>query len=393
MRRPVNHASNEATDVGMGQSPQQPRSALRGQALVALGGGAAIGLQLGLTQAYFLGRWRPILLSSIAGAIFGGAGLVLWAKVFPRFNRLGRAWAVALQALCAVVVMTAISFLVSYLVGLFAGGSTMFNPYSGGNRVVEIPAWRIAWGPFVTFALPILPAAFLVVMAFNRGWWQIFQLEKRETHARALAAQAQFEALRAQINPHFLFNSLNSIAQLISTDPAQAEACVERLAEVFRYLLRTGNQNFVSLGDELEIADAYLDIERARFGDRLQVSLRVDESLRRRRVPPLSLQPLVENAVRHGVSRKIGGGEVWIAAQLIGDELELTVGDTGVGIAGDTDSAFTRGVGLRNVHDRLVTLFGQRYAPSIESASGSGTRVTIRVPRVAGESGDHQELN
>ncbi len=377
----------------MGQSSQQPSSALRGQAMVALGGGASIGLQLGLTQAYFLGRWGPILLSSIAGALFGGAGLVLWVKVFPRFNRLGRAWAVSLQGLCAVVVMTSISFLVSNLVAFLTRSTTMFHPYSGGNLIVEIPAWRVAWGPFVAFALPILPAAFLVVMAFNRGWWPIFQLEKRETHARALAAQAQFEALRAQINPHFLFNSLNSIAQLISTDPAQAEKCVERLAEVFRYLLRTSNQNFVSLGDELEIADAYLDIERARFGDRLQVSLRVDEALRRRWVPPLILQPLVENAVRHGVSCKIGGGEVWIAARLVGDELELTVGDTGVGIAGEADSAFTRGVGLRNVHDRLVTLFGQRYAPSIESASGSGTRVTIRLPRVAGELGDHGELH
>lgn len=369
--------------------------ALRGQAALAFGGGAITGLHIGLTQSYLTGQWGPVLVVPFIGALFGGAGLWLWAKIFPRFNHLPRAWAVTLQALVAIVATTAVSFVITNGLNLLRTGNTIFHPYLGGNVMIEVPAARIAWGPFASFAMPILPAAFMIVMVFNRGWWQIFQLERREHRAQELVAQAQFEALRAQINPHFLFNSLNSIAQLISTDPQQAEACVVRLGEVFRYLLRTRNHDFVSLGDELEIADAYLDIERARFGDRLKVYLDVEDSLRQRWVPTLILQPLVENAVRHGVSRKLGGGEVRIAARLADDdqELEITIADTGLGIEGDMNSVFDRGVGLRNVHDRLVTLFGEQYAPGIESEMGVGTRITVRLPRVVGQDGDPRAVH
>jgi len=186
-------------------------------------------------------------------------------------------------------------------------------------------------------------------------------------------------ALRAQVNPHFLFNSLNSIAQLISTDPDKAEACVERLAEIFRYMLRGPNAEFVPLADELKVVEAYLEIEKARFGDQIEVSEQVDDGVRNVLLPGLILQPLVENAVKHGISRKIGGGAVMIEAARDNGDLRLTVRDTGVGIQ-TRDNIFDKGVGLRNVRDRLVKLYGPSYAPSIETRDGVGTTVTVRIP-------------
>jgi len=239
--------------------------------------------------------------------------------------------------------------------------------------------WIAAW-PFFYFILPIIPATLLCTIGFNQAWWKIFMAERREHQARELAARAQLEALRAQINPHFLFNSLNSIAQLISSDPERAEGCVERLAEIFRYLLQSENRSFVTLEDELDIADAYLDIERARFGERLEVDFVVDEAVRHHIVPTLILQPLIENAVRHGVSQKVGGGKVSIEAQLDGGELQVVVRDTGVGMRSGIDAALSRGVGLRNVYDRLVQLYGEGYAPRIDSTPGTGTTITVRVP-------------
>ena len=144
--------------------------------------------------------------------------------------------------------------------------------------------------------------------------------------------------------------------------------------------LRSENRAFVTLGDELEIADAYLDIERARFGDRLEVSFDVAENARDRFVPTLILQPLIENAVRHGVSQKVEGGRVSIEASLDGRDLRVVIRDTGVGIAGGAATALSAGIGLRNVHDRLVQLYGQGYAPRIDTRQGAGTSVTVRVP-------------
>ena len=366
-------------------SREQPSSRLGSQAKLVFGTALATGLQLGLLQAFLLGNPRSVWVSIVTSFIFGAISLLLWQYVFPSI-RFGSRWArFGAQAVIAIVAMTATSFLVVNGAMYLSSGKWMFSPYTGGDVSVVIPASSIAWGPYIYFAFPIVPAALLVVIGFNQSWWQIFLLERREHQARELAAVAQLEALRAQINPHFLFNSLNSIVQLISSDPARAEECVERLAEIFRYLLRSENRSFVTLADELDIVDAYLDIERARFGEKLGVDYVVEEGARHRFVPTLILQPLIENAVRHGVSQKVGGGRVSIEADLEGDDLRLIVRDTGVGLSQPVRQDSTPGVGLRNVHNRLVQLFGDDYAPRIDSEPGNGTAVTLRVPFVSSE--------
>jgi signal transduction histidine kinase len=356
----------------------EPSTRFRSQAKLIFGSSLAVGLQIGLSQAFLLRSTSVVATSIIGSLVFGAATLALWQWIFPQLRRREhfRFW----QTAVAVLAMTVTSFFLINTTMFVADGRTLFTPYTGGDRTVVVSAEWISFGPFLYFVLPIIPVALLCVIGFNQSWWQIFLLERREHQARELAARAQLEALRAQINPHFLFNSLNSIAQLISTEPERAEECVERLAEIFRYLLQSENRSFVTLEDELDIADAYLDIERARFGERLEVDFVVDEAVRHHVVPTLILQPLIENAVRHGVSQKVGGGKVSIEAQLQDGDLRVVVRDTGVGMKSGIDAALSRGVGLRNVYDRLVQLYGESYAPRIDSTPGAGTTVTVRVP-------------
>lgn len=361
----------------------QPTSRLRSQAKLIFGGSLATALQVGLVQCIMLQRWSPLPSALLAAVVYGFAALVLWQRVFPRVTMQNRSTTLLLQVLIATGVITLTSFLLVNGMLLVQRGGWMFSAYTGGDLTVLVPASWLQKLPLLYFAVPIVPVVLITVIGFNQSWWQIFLLEKRESQARELASLAQLEALRARINPHFLFNSLNSIAQLISTDPDRAEACVERLAEIFRYLLQSDNRSFVTLEDELEIADAYLDIERARFGDRLAVDVVVADNARHGVVPTLILQPLIENAVRHGVSQKVGGGTVSIEASLDGPDLRVVIRDTGVGMRDGVQAALSAGVGLRNVHDRLVHLYGEDYAPRIDSRPGHGTVITVRVPQAS----------
>lgn len=358
----------------------EPEGMLSSQAKVVLGAALAIGLQLGLFQAFMLGRFDPVF-SSMAGAfVFGLVALLLWQRIFPLLRRVPRGRRTFAQVLIAIAFITPTSFLLVNGIGWIGGVPTMFNPYGGEDIAITVAASQLRIAPLVFFLLPIIPSVLLIVVGFNQSWWQIFVLRRRESQARQLVAAAELDALRAQINPHFLFNSLNSIAQLIGTEPDRAEKCVERLAEIFRYILHSDNRAFVTLDDELGIVDAYLDIERARFGDNLLVRYEIDDAVRNHSVPTLILQPLIENAVRHGISKKIGGGTVSVHAALSGDDLKIVVHDTGIGMKDTLADSLEVGVGLRNVHDRLVFLFGEEYAPQIESSPGQGTTIELRLP-------------
>src|SRR5205807_9539987 len=198
--------------------------------------------------------------------------------------------------------------------------------------------------------VPLIPTLLLALIGYHQYWQRVLSLQHRERELVELAATAQLAALRAQMNPHFLSNSLNSIAQLIRADPDKAEACVERLADIFRYILRRAEKECVPLAEELEMAAAYLEIERARFGERLRVETRVDPSSLQQAIPNLTLQPLVENAVKHGLSLKMGTGTVRIEAEVGNGVLTLTVGDDGLGMPGAAlERVYERGVGLRNL--------------------------------------------
>ena len=202
-------------------------------------------------------------------------------------------------------------------------------------------------------------------------------LHLREERLKRLLTEAELKALRTQVDPHFLFNTLNTIADLISTQPQQAERMTERLAECFRYALAKHSRDLSTLDEELGFARQYLEIEQVRFGDRLRVQLSRGDALGSEAVPSLLLQPLLENAIRHGLAPVREGGCVSVSAHREGDRLHLSVEDDGVGLLPNLRS----GVGLRNVQERLRTLYAQAAEFLIGARPGGrGTLVTIVIP-------------
>jgi two-component system LytT family sensor kinase len=207
--------------------------------------------------------------------------------------------------------------------------------------------------------------------------------EIREREMGRLATEAELRALRAQINPHFLFNALTTIGYLIQTAPPRALQTLLRLTSLLRGVLKSEGE-FTTLGRELDVIEAYLDIERARFEQRLRVTFDVPPKLRHVRVPAFVLQPIVENAVRHGVAPRADGGDVSIIARIepgIPRRLSISVRDTGAGASLDAlRQGRERGVGLRNVERRLQGRYGSAASLSIDSTPGAGTIVLLRMP-------------
>lgn len=181
--------------------------------------------------------------------------------------------------------------------------------------------------------------------------------ESRALEARALAVEAELRALRAQIDPHFLFNSLHSIGALAGSDPVAARSMSQRLADFLRDSLKLGALAEIPLGDEIALAQHYLSVEQVRYGSRLRVAVDAPEAALACRVPPLLLQPLVENAVTHGIAHLIDGGTVTLSAQRNGDALEIAVENP---CDADRHARAGAGVGLENVRMRLDALFGRR---------------------------------
>jgi two-component system, LytTR family, sensor kinase len=195
----------------------------------------------------------------------------------------------------------------------------------------------------------------------------------------AALARAELSALRQQLHPHFLFNTLNSIAVLMEEDARAARKMLVHLSELLRMMLRGDRAQEVSVKDEIELLESYLEIERMRFQDRLEIRLDVDPETLDARVPDLVLQPLVENAIKHGVVPRPSGGRVAVSVQKRKGELRLTVSDDGPGL-GSGSSAGGAGLGLRNTQVRLEKLYGERHRFELERASPSGLCVVLTLP-------------
>ncbi|MGA2267976.1 MAG: sensor histidine kinase [Bryobacteraceae bacterium] len=212
--------------------------------------------------------------------------------------------------------------------------------------------------------------------------WNNTRNEKKLEEQERLLVEARLAALASQINPHFLFNTLNSVSSLIRTNPNQARTMVVKLSAVLRRLLRK-HENFSTLRDELSFIEDYLSIETVRFGDKLRFEKDVAEDALDMLVPSMLLQPLVENSIKHGLSSKVEGGTIRIRAQRGQSKLHLLVEDDGVGIP-ETKLAtlFDQGIGVSNVNERLKVLFGDEYRMWIESQPGQGTRTQIEVPEL-----------
>ncbi|MPZ87590.1 MAG: sensor histidine kinase [Nitriliruptorales bacterium] len=256
--------------------------------------------------------------------------------------------------------------------------SGVIAPLTIGRRVVgALKVYRLSDGP---------PPLGLVkgVAGILSLHLELAELDRE----RQLAADARLDALRAQINPHFLFNTLNTIASRARTDPEEARQLLLRLSDFFRYSIRQ-HGHFADFGQEYFFVRTYLALEQARYGeDRLRVRYDVDPQVLGVQVPVLTIQPLVENAVKHGLADKVGGGTVTLKARV--DPLARTtiiqVRDDGVGMdSGRLEKILSGngsdgGIGLRNISERMHTLFGDRYLLDVRSRPGDGTAVDLRIP-------------
>src|SRR5215813_2423069 len=201
-----------------------------------------------------------------------------------------------------------------------------------------------------------------------------------EEELRKLVAQSELMALRAQINPHFFFNALNSVASLIAEDPPRAERLIENLAELFRHAFKPSS-DIIPIEEELALVETYLEVEKSRLGDKLRFRKFVLPEAMGIKIPALTIQPLIENAVKHGIGRSDCGGAITLSVSLRDGGMSVIVADTGAGIApSEMDDLLNRGVGLSNVNSRLVKLYGQSSRLRVDSAAGQGTTVSFSVP-------------
>ena len=199
--------------------------------------------------------------------------------------------------------------------------------------------------------------------------------------AKGQATEAQLSALHAQLNPHFLFNALNTVAALVRSSPESAEATVDNLAQVLRRTLDRSRRTLSTLDDEVDYLKAYLSVEQARFGERLTVEWLIDANTGSLKIPPMTLQPLVENSLKHGIGGRLQGGTLIIRSRLEDNTLVLEVADDGAGFL----PHHREGTGLRNLRERLATLYGDEAALLVagnggEAGTGAGATVTVRIP-------------
>jgi len=223
--------------------------------------------------------------------------------------------------------------------------------------------------------------------------WNNTRNEKKLEAQQLRLNEARLAALTSQINPHFLFNTLNSVSSLIRTNPEQARSVVYRLSSILRRLLRK-TDNLTPLREELAFIDNYMTIEMVRFGEKLRFIKEIDPATLDRLVPSMLLQPLIENSIRHGLATKVDGGMIRVRSYLADGRLHLVVEDDGVGIPeARLATLFEQGIGVSNVNERMKVLYGPDYRMWIDSKPGEGTRTGIEIPDIQVGSEIGQEVS
>ncbi|HEY0759993.1 MAG TPA: histidine kinase [Acidisarcina sp.] len=253
--------------------------------------------------------------------------------------------------------------------------------YPGRLFALDPDSWAIQLALYASAAM---------VVGIPLKIWNAIRVERKLEEQKRLLLEARFDALQRQINPHFLFNTLNSIASLVRFRPEMAREMIVRLANILRALLKE-HDAFVPFGDELSFTDDYLGIEVVRFGaDKLAVVKEIDPATLRLFVPSMLLQPLIENSIKHGLEPRINGGTITLRSKLDQSRLTIEVEDDGVGMAEgrSVPGGMLRqgnGIGMRNVRERLEVLYGEAANFDVESRPGRGTRVTLQMPVVQSE--------
>ena len=254
------------------------------------------------------------------------------------------------------------------------------------GQAVRGHPWLFFIGAENWWSVLLLMLATVMAVAVPIKIWNNTRIEMNLEQHQQLLLKARMAALSSQINPHFLFNTLNTVASLIRYDPDQARVVVLKLGNILRRLLRK-HETFVALQEELNFIDDYLDIEVARFGrDNLQIFKHVEQNSLDAFVPSMLLQPIIENSLKHGLAAKLAGGQITIRTSLNDGRLVIEVEDNGAGIPEERmPKVYVDGIGISNVHERLRVLYGNDFQLQISSRQGAGTLIHIEVPELVSE--------
>jgi signal transduction histidine kinase len=370
-RREMTH---EEPRIGPAASTIAPRLSYRLAALLALA--CVVPAVLDGLQTYAkgtMGGGRP----DWAWVVFQSTEWLIFGALTPLTFYLGRRLPLRSPHLRRNIAIHFLGALI--LCVLWASAGTALQWMLGirvaqGSRPVVFLSWLLTslpWSVFMYFA----------VLGTVHGIYALLEAREREAQASRLNAQlaeAKLQALRMQLDPHFLFNSLNGVTVLLRDGEITiAAAMLEMLSDVLRQVLRSDRTHEVPLSEEIQLTERYLAIESMRFSDRLRPTFDVDPALTGVPVPGLLLQPLVENAVRHGIAKRTNAGMLLIRGRRDGSNLVLTVEDDGEGLS---PNEMREGVGLRNIRERLATLYGHRASVVLTPRAGGGTVATVMLP-------------
>jgi two-component system LytT family sensor kinase len=363
------------------RAPRRPRLVSRAELGLILGSWAVYGvISTGQRLAFLAEIGQPQPLGDVLPWSFAGA--VVWALItiavfalsrrFP-LDRKPRARALLVHAVASPALATT-EVVLSLVIGVFSGWSDPTEPFM-------VSFWR---------GFPFNVVVYWLLAGVAHGFTFYRRYRLRDAEAGRLAARlarAELDLLKSQLQPHFLFNTLTAISALMHRDVRAADRMVARLSELLRAALDHDAEEEVSLQDELAFLDAYVEIEQARLGDRLKVELDVQANVLDARVPHMILQPLVENAIRHGVAPRVAPGTVTISARGRRGMLDIEVRDDGPGVPAGTP--VSDGVGLANTRTRLNKMYGDDYSFEPGNVPGGGFRVALAIPfRASGIAGD-----
>ncbi len=342
--------------------------------------GAIVGGLVGL-PALMVGEWIAIIL--MVGCGFAGGGL---RELCPK-EAIWHVSPLLVTALRRHTWRLPGRFRIDWQLTLMAGPICLellrqaLAAQFGTRRLFALDP--IALGPNGVWLMAAVVLTTVMSVAIPIKIWNAARIEHRLQEQEKLLMQARVEALASQINPHFLFNTLTSISSLIRSQPETARMLIGKLSGLLRRLLRS-QEHFVTLREEIESIDEYLDIETVRFGQTLAVEKRIAPDTLDQMVPSMLLQPLVENSIKHGISRKVGGGRITLSSRRRAGHTVIEVIDDGLGMATDVpDPGGRRGIGLKNVDERLRVIYGANYHLRLNSAPGEGTRARIDIPETA----------
>jgi two-component system LytT family sensor kinase len=230
--------------------------------------------------------------------------------------------------------------------------------------------------------------AYLLIVVLAQAMSLQYQAREREIQSeqlRASLAEARLDALKLQLKPHFLFNTLNAVSELVHVDPQRAEQVIVKLSDLLRFAVKSFDRNLISFAEELELLKTYVSIEELRFAGRLTVTFAIDPNTLATLVPCMMLQPIVENGIRHGIGRRRGSGKIEVRAITVDETLEINVYDDGPGLPPEFSESAVEGIGIRNTRERLRQIFPGTSTMLIDNNPAGGVVVTIKLPLTRSE--------